>query len=267
MDRIRLYIRFSNMLLKAMMEYRLNFFMSILLSFVWFSIDVLGVWTLMNSFHTVNGWVLEEVLLLVGLNRIAYGISASFLWDPLRRIGRLIQSGEFDGLMTRPIGTFFHLISRTYGFFFLLSSLMGVGMSIYCLVHLGIPMDLARIVLLILFVAGAVLIQSAVFIISGSLSFWFINTTTLLDVLVGDVRNFIAYPVGIYPRFIQFLLTFLLPYAFVNYYPALFFLGRTGEAPFTPMLVFATPLAGIAMAAVAVLFWKSGLRRYQSTGS
>ena len=64
-----------------------------------------------------------------------------------------------------------------------------------------------------------------------------------------------------------FLLTFLVPIAFVAYFPATVLLGRTDELQVSPLFAFAAPLAGVVWLSVAVLVFNRELGQYQSSGS
>jgi ABC-2 type transport system permease protein len=59
----------------------------------------------------------------------------------------------------------------------------------------------------------------------------------------------------------------VLPYAFINFYPAQFILGKEDYLGFPPVLVYLTPAVGIILFVVAYQFWRVGLNHYKSTGS
>ena len=75
--------------------------------------------------------------------------------------------------------------------------------------------------------------------------------------------NFAKYPLSVYSRAIQFVLAWLVPQAFVSYYPAAVLLGKPLAHPW---LGYLAPLAGPVAAACALVVWRRGLRRYQSSG-
>jgi ABC-2 type transport system permease protein len=75
--------------------------------------------------------------------------------------------------------------------------------------------------------------------------------------------DFAKYPLSAYTRPIQFVLTWLIPLAFISYYPAAVLLGKPLAQPWIGYLA---PLAGPAAAVCALGLWKRGLLRYQSSG-
>ena len=80
--------------------------------------------------------------------------------------------------------------------------------------------------------------------------------------------EFTRYPIGIYSRGVRLLLlTFVLPFAFMNYFPATYFLGKSDNALSLPPFVgLLTPLIGLVFLAIAYAFWRVGLDRYQGVG-
>ena len=62
---------------------------------------------------------------------------------------------------------------------------------------------------------------------------------------------------------LQVVLTWVVPFACVSYYPGLLLLGREEAQPWMAVVA---PLAAAAMVVVASIVWRRGLARYQGTG-
>ncbi|HTH14240.1 MAG TPA: ABC-2 family transporter protein, partial [Spirochaetia bacterium] len=61
----------------------------------------------------------------------------------------------------------------------------------------------------------------------------------------------------------QFLFTFVVPIAYIAFYPTQFFLTDALPDP----LSWASPLFGAALFVLAVAIWNRGTRRWGATGS
>ncbi|MDQ3165867.1 MAG: ABC transporter permease, partial [Actinomycetota bacterium] len=61
--------------------------------------------------------------------------------------------------------------------------------------------------------------------------------------------------------------TFIVPLAFVNWYPALYLLDVEDPFGLPSVLQYASPVAAVLAAAAAAVAWRAGVRRYRSTGS
>ena len=68
-----------------------------------------------------------------------------------------------------------------------------------------------------------------------------------------NIGNYGRYPVDIYSKVIRFILTWVLPFAFVGVYPASYFLGKEEWYFYT----FATPIVGIVFFIVSVIYLES----------
>jgi ABC-2 type transport system permease protein len=132
---------------------------------------------------------------------------------------------------------------------------------------LGVPLTFSNVVFLLLTLAGGALIQGAAFIITNTPAFWIVKNNRLQSLFMGIPSSFIRYPISAYNKVIQIILTVVLPYAFINFYPAQHFLRKEEFLMFSPVLQYATPIVGIVLFTAAYQFWKLGIRHYNSTGS
>jgi ABC-2 type transport system permease protein len=76
-----------------------------------------------------------------------------------------------------------------------------------------------------------------------------------------------SYPISVYKRWFRNTLIFVIPLAFVNYFPALYLLGKTDPTGLPYIMRFLFPLASTAAMILSVKFWNYGVRHYKSTGS
>ena len=83
-----------------------------------------------------------------------------------------------------------------------------------------------------------------------------------MAVLVQTCREFVKYPLNVFPAAIQGFFTYILPLGFVAYYPAMALLGKT-DLPVAGLM----PLAAGVVTLLAALIWRAGLRSYDSTGT
>ena len=60
---------------------------------------------------------------------------------------------------------------------------------------------------------------------------------------------------------------FVLPVAFVAYFPALYVLDKPDELGFPDVLQFASPVVAVLTTVAAAAIWSAAVRRYRSVGS
>lgn len=229
--------------------------------------NIFAIWVLLHKFESIAGWSFYEILLLYNFNLISFGLSGMFFYAPMTRLQGLVQQGSFDNILIRPINPLIHLIFTNFRHVFIGHIVVGITMLIISISNLNISWTVSLVIWLVLDILGATLIQAAMLITVGSLCFYLIKTNAAVDTLVWGVRKFLEYPISIYGRVIQFILIFVLPYAFVNFFPVQLFLNKSEYVIFSPLVQYATPFVGAAVFAIAYCIWRIGVNHYNSTGS
>lgn len=84
---------------------------------------------------------------------------------------------------------------------------------------------------------------------------------------LGDLLDARAGPVSVFSGWLLRLMAFVMPGAFVAYYPALAILGKPDPLGLPAILPYCPPLVAVLAAGVAALIWRAGLRHYVGTGS
>ena len=97
---------------------------------------------------------------------------------------------------------------------------------------------------------------------AASYCFFTVQGLEVRNVFTDGGKHMAQYPIGVFSKGFVYFFTFIIPYAFVNYYPLLFFLGRKSSIlyAFSPLLVFLYLIPSI------VTFYL-GMKRYSSVGS
>lgn len=267
MNYLKLYARFIIIYLKSITEYRFSFFMDLFIQVFSYTVTYIGIWVMLNKFNNINGWNYDEIMFLFNFDLFSYGLCGLFFFSPVRSLEGMVKQGTFDSILIKPMNTFVHLIFRQFNHAFIGHVILGLIVFSLCLGKLNIIWTFAKLFWFVVFIIGAMLIQSALMIITGTLSFWFITSNAIVDTTIYGIRRFINYPITIYSRWVQLILTFIIPYAFVNFYPAQYFFSNKKDVLFHEYLQYGTPIVGIILFLISVALWNLGVNRYQSTGS
>jgi viologen exporter family transport system permease protein len=142
------------------------------------------------------------------------------------------------------------------------------GLVVLALACAALRLGLASLAWVAVGIAGGAACFAGIVMVGASLSFWTSGETAeLQNALTYGGSAALSYPVSIYTEWFRRAITYGVPLAFVNYFPALAALGRTESAGWPRALPFLSPLACAAMLAVGLLAFGRGLRRYESAGS
>lgn len=268
-NQLRLYGRFLRTYMRTQLEYRFSFFGDIFVNMMTFITLYSSFWVMFNAFHTMDGWNYWEVVFLYNLNLLTYAISSLFFWGPMKQLERMVRSGEFDQFLVRPLEPLKLLVFRQFQHTFLGHILVAGTVLAICTIRLDIHWTIGNIAFLLFSVLGGTLIQAGIIITAASSAFWVVRSGTIVDISIYGIRNFINYPISIYGRSIQLLLTFVIPYAFVNYYPAAAFFGKdpAGGSVLSHLYGCGSLAVGAALFAAALRIFRRGVMRYDSSGS
>ncbi len=266
MEFLSIYGSYVKIFLKSRMEYRISFFTGLTVNFYRYFISYITFWALVQRFNSIEGWSFEEMTVLYGLNVVTYAIAGIFFWYTVYHLENEITSGNLDSYLIRPMGVIKQMMCRRFGDTFLGQILVTIVFMILAIYKINYRMTFFSYIYLVFAIIGGIFFQAGAMIILGSLSFWLLRTDSLSLTLYYDIRSMIQYPLTIFPQYIGFILTFILPYAIINYYPSLIILTKvqTGSDLIIGLL---SPLIGVMIFALSIFIFNRGLRRYSGSGS
>lgn len=224
---------------------------------------------IMDRIGTLNGWTFGQVAFLYGLGVFSHGFQDMFFIQT-RHIENYVVEGEFDRYLVRPMGVFFQFCTGTVNFCGFFDLIPGIIIFGYGCAQVGFSWNFVNIVNLLLVVAGATLIQAAIYTLTGSVAFWTKKSSIFVSVNLQMFDKTTQWPMSIYPGWFIRLFSFLLPMGFVSFYPACGFLGRSSGIDFPIPLEMAvwTPVVGVVWFVLARKVFLWGLKsRYESAGS
>jgi ABC-2 type transport system permease protein len=209
-------------------------------------------WALMRRVPAIRGWRLEEVELLFGLVAAAFGLTVTVAGG-VRELGRLIEDGDLDTLLTQPRSVLVYALgmrSMPSGAGDVMSGALLIGASGY------LSLQSAPLVI------AATLASAIVFLATGilffSLAFWLGKAETIGRQLWELLITFSVYPEPLFGGALRLLLFTILPAGFVGYLPV-----AVVRAPSLPQVCLLV-LGAAGYLALAVLVFERGLRRYTS---
>ena len=262
-----IYAKLILIQIKTQTEYRKAFIILFISKLFGLAAGFLMILVLLHKFRNIMGWNKYELFFLYSLDAFSYAFAGQFFMRSSSRLSKYIQTGEFDIILTKPMPNFGYYIFREFSTGYFSNLILCAVMIIVSLTKLEIPFSPGNVLFLILTLAGAFLIQASTFLFSTVPSFWTVKNSALQGFLLGDMKRIIQYPVSLYNKAIQIIVTFVLPYAFINFIPAQYFLKKHDALLDSPVLPFLTPAVGILLFGASYIFWRFGVNHYESTGS
>ncbi len=265
---LRLYLRLLGAQARSQFTYPLSFALDALAALLLTLTEFAAFALVLPRFQSLGGWTLGEVALLYGLAELAFVVMDLLFggFDAPNLSGH-IRTGSFDRFLLRPAPLTLQVFGSDFALRRVTRVLLGAVILGVGMVLCGVDWTLARVLLLALSGLGIFLFFGGLFVIGGTLTFWTVEGLEVMNVVTYGGRSLISYPMSIYAEWLRRLFTFVLPAAFLTYFPALALLGRPFPEPFGPWAAWCAPLAGALVLGVAFAFWRVGLRHYQGTGS
>lgn len=256
-----LYFKYLRLLLKAQMQYRASFILlaagQCLTPFTVFA----GLYFMFERFGQIKGWSFYEVMLCFAVTHMAFSITECFARG-FDMFSSLVVNGDFDRLLVRPRGTIIQVLGSRFEFSRVGRLFLGIVVLIWTVVKLDTEWTLSKMLVLALMLACGVVIFTGIFILAASISFWTVQGLEVANIFTDGGREMSQYPLDIYHRRVQQFFTFAIPFGCANYLPLQYILDRQDHLWYA-----LTPLAGFIFLAPCLLVWRTGVRRYRSTGS
>lgn len=264
---IQVYLKYIKLLIKVKFQFRTDTFLLPIGVFIREMVSIILVYLLLKKFTLLNNWNLNEMFFLFSLLYISYSILVS-LFSGIRDFSKLIHSGQFDAYLVKPLGIFFQIIASTADYYASIGhGTVGLILFLYTAKNIGIIWTFNNIIYYLIAIISGVLIQLSIWLLSASFSFWTVKTEEIINFLFFNTRKFAGYPISIFPVFIRNFLMFVIPFAFINYFPAQYFLRKDDLNLFWNGFIYLSPLVGFILIFVIFVFWKFSLKHYSSTGT
>lgn len=266
-DVFHMAVVYSKTIMKSWFQYKVDAVLRSVAVFLREATGIIVVYFTLLKFDNLNGWNLHEMLFLFSLLFVTYGILIIF-FTGLRDFGQTVRDGGFDRFILRPRGLLFQLIFSNADWFAAIGhGGLGIVLFIISANNINVTWNFYTVTYYILAIIGGVLIQGAIFLVLASLNIYLLETNSLKEIFYWNARRFAGYPISIFHKVIQVGMIYVVPFAFVNYFPAQFLLRKDDMAQYPEIYMFLTPVVGVAMYFIAYAFWKYSLRFYKSSGN
>ncbi len=265
-----LYRKLTGAQVRSQMQYRTSFVLESIAQFAGNVLDFVVVVIFFERMPSLGGWSLPEIALLYGLSSVAFGLSDMVIagFDYTYFGPYMVRLGEFDRVLIRPVNTFLQVLTSQ----FTLKRLGRIGQGAvvlgWALLALNRTWTPIQIAYMLVAIGGGIVFFSGLFIFGSGISFWTVDSLETMNMATYGGQFLTQYPMSIYGDVIRAFFTFVIPMAFINYYPTLWLLGKPDPlgAPVGLMALLA-PVVCLLMFAIGVAMWRRGVKRYASTGS
>ncbi|GFP77404.1 ABC transporter permease [Clostridium fungisolvens] len=260
---MRLYYKYFLMHLKSVMQYKTSFFLTTIGQGMTTFFSFLSMYFLFDRFGNIEGYTFKEVLLCFSTIFMSYSLAECFARG-FDSFSSIISNGEFDRIMVRPRSEILQVLGSRIEFTRVGRLIQAICVFSYAIISGGVYWDTHKIITITFMILGGVCIFSGLFMIYAAICFFTLEGLELMNIFTDGGRELAQYPLNIYNKWVVRFFTFIVPLAFINYYPFLYIIGKSKGNEFLYMI---SPLAAVLFWIPSNILWKFGVKHYKSTGS
>jgi len=243
------------------LQYRANFFIQLLQSAVSVVTALVVLKLVYSQTPDLNGWNESELLVVMGIQILLGGVIRTLIQPNMQRLMEEVRDGKLDFALTKPEDSQLLVSVRDVQIWRSVDVISGGAVVAYGLSGLdrSVGAGDALLFLGMLFV-GAVTIY-CFWLVIATLAFWLVNVWSIIELFEGVYQTG-RFPVSIYPGWLRFGVTFLVPIAFAITVPAEAVTGRLEWETIALAIGFSA-----ALFAFTRWWWGFGLRNYSGASA
>ena len=261
MNPIKLALTYLRIGVLNEMQYRINFFIQLLQSFISVATGLIGLSLVFGQVSNLAGWSRPELLAVMGVHLLMGGVIRSVIQPNMERLMDDVRNGTLDFALTKPADAQTLVSVREFRFWQLVDVVVGAVVIGFAFAQLNGSLDAFQLLgFLAALLMGAVMLY-CVWLMVTSVSFWVIRVQEISNLFEGLYAAG-RWPVGIYPNWLRTGLTFLVPVAFAVTVPAEALTNRLSGTS----LLFAFGMT-LFFVLLSRGLWHLGLRNYSGASS
>jgi ABC-2 type transport system permease protein len=261
MSGLRLLVIYLKMGLMRELAYRVNFFIHLFQSALELGTSLAGLAVVFSYTDTLGGWLPDEIVALLGVFFLVGGAISLVIQPSMQAFIEAVRDGSLDFTLTKPEDAQLMVSLQGVDLWGLIDLGLGAIVLGVALARLRERVGPAEALTFAGMLLAGVAIVYAFWLLLASLSFWFVRVENIL-VIFQSVYEAGRWPVSLYPGWLRYGLTFLIPVAFATTVPAEALTGRLTVSSALEALMLA---AGLLL--ISRLVWRAGLRRYSGASA
>jgi ABC-2 type transport system permease protein len=243
------------------LQYRVNFVVSLFQAAIALVTGLVVLSLVYSHTEELNGWTESELLCVLGVQILMGGIIKTSIQPNMTRLIEDVREGKLDFALTKPEDSQVLVSVREVRIWQVVDIASGLIVLAVGLTRITTDVGFEDAAAFAFALAvGAVLIY-CFWLIVATVAFWVVNMWHAVELFDGVFQTG-RWPIGIYPGWLRYSVTFLVPIAFAVTVPAEALTSRLDWETLLLAVVF-----GVVLFAFTRWFWRFGLRRYSGASA
>ena len=240
--------------------YRTNAIAMTFADMIWVVVELAFFEVIYSNITNINGWTREECFFFLGIFVASDSLFTTFFQRSFWEFPMLVNRGDLDVLLTKPISAVFLATVKSINFTQLFNLVLGFWIVHHYGPAAGFDGGIAWLAVIFWTLIGLAT-QYLMRFVSVVWAFWLERGITV-SAIYYQLYALGNKPSGLYPISVRYIIKTALPFAFMGTLPAL---SVTGKLPLSDYFLVAGVLTAYTW--IARYLWLRGLKRYQSASS
>ena len=236
--------------------YRANFWIQTMESLVSMLTALGAVYIVFQQTSDLGGWHQSELICLLGVYFVILGLINFVISPSLNRFMTEVVDGKLDFTLTKPADSQLLVSISEFRIWKLLVIFLGMLVLFVGIHQITTETGLESALFFSITLLSAAAIVYSFWLMLATLSFWFIRIENITMIFL-SLYTAGRWPVAIYPTWLKWLLTLVVPIAFAVTVPAEAVSGRLDYSALTGSLLLAMVLLFCSRK-----FWQFGVKHY-----
>ena len=242
------------------MAYPQDFLIWSVVDLLWSCINLGFFKVLLLRIPSISGWTFEQLTIILGLVHILSAFVWGVMYGNMKQLVNDIHRGNLDLCLTKPANSQFLVSTKEISFSLFPTFIIGAFLVTYGLLVNG-KFTLPSTAVVLVSIASSIIISYSLWFVTVTGAMFFGRLANVVEIFP-NALDIARYPVSIFPPFIQFVFTFIIPFALMGFVPANIILGKTNY-----LVLTLVPVSALILLYISSRFWNFALRHYSSASS
>ncbi len=243
------------------LQYRANFFVAAFQSLLSVAVGLIVLALVYSHTSQLNGWTESELLVILGVQILLGGVVHSTIQPNMQRLADEVRDGKLYFTLTKPEDAQTLVSLRQVQIWEAVDIVSGAVIVVVGATRIAQGVGPGSVAAFLALLALGALLLYCFWLILATGAFWVVNMWNLAELFEGMYQTG-RWPIGVYPGWLRYSMTYLVPIGFAVTVPAQAITHRLHWDTVAGALLFA-----FALTVFTRWFWRFGLRRYSGASA
>ncbi len=250
---------------RSQLSYRSSFFINLVNAFLVGVLEFSEIYILLANAPTLGGLTFIQAALVFALANLGFSL-ADLVFGQVDQVPVYIREGTLESFLVRPLPVIAQMVTADFQLRRAGRALLALLVLVIVLVRMQLEPTPATIYLLIITPFVGMAIYAALFVLAGGIQFFIVDGSEFTNAFVYGSAYAGQVPGSTLLLPLRLLFTFVVPATVASFLPSLLIMGLPGPGWLPPWLGWLAPAFGASIWLLALLAWRTGLRKYTGAG-